>query len=156
MPVLGIDIGNHGAVALIGDDGKLVEIHDMPILRDGPKNRPTLNAPLLAEIIARVHVDRVYVEFVSARPGEGAVGAFAFGRARGIIEGLCAALNTEVRFITPAHWKRIVGIPAGKGNKDLARSMAIKRWPASAELFKFVKHDGRAEAALIAVAGRTL
>jgi crossover junction endodeoxyribonuclease RuvC len=37
--------------------------------------------------------------------------------------------------------------------KDAARGAAIARWPAKAALFARVKDDGRAEAALIALAG---
>ena len=56
--------------------------------------------------------------------------------------------------MTPATWKRAVGLPAGReGAKDAARSEAIRRWPAKAGLFARVKDVGRAEAALIAVAG---
>jgi crossover junction endodeoxyribonuclease RuvC len=59
-----------------------------------------------------------------------------------------------VAFLTPPSWKRAVGIPPGKdGTKDAARSEAIRRWPHKAELFARVRDDGRAEAALIAVAG---
>jgi hypothetical protein len=59
-----------------------------------------------------------------------------------------------VAFLTPPVWKRSVGIPPGKdGAKDAARSEAIRRWPNKAEVFARVKDDGRAEAALIAVAG---
>ena len=95
-----------------------------------------------------------YVEFVGARPGEGPTGAFAFGRSRGVIEGVCAAAGLPVAFLTPAHWKRLVGIAPGKeGAKDAARAEAIRRWPAHASLFARVKDDGRAESALIAVAG---
>jgi hypothetical protein len=36
------------------------------------------------------------VEHVSARPREGAVGAFAFGRSRGVIEGVLAAAGVPV------------------------------------------------------------
>jgi crossover junction endodeoxyribonuclease RuvC len=39
------------------------------------------------------------------------------------------------------------------GAKDAARSNAIRRWPAKADLFARVKDDGRAEAALIGLAG---
>ena len=95
-----------------------------------------------------------YVEFVGARPGEGAVGAFSFGRARGVVEGVCAALGVSVTFISPANWKRHVGIKPGReGAKDAARLEAIRRWPAHAGLFARVKDDGRAKSALIAVAG---
>jgi hypothetical protein len=49
----------------------------MPILRDGPKNRATVNAPLLAAIVFRWHATQAFVEYVGARPKEAAVGAFA-------------------------------------------------------------------------------
>ena len=156
MIIVGIDIGVSGAIAVLSDDA-LVEVHDMPILRDGPKNRASVNAPLLAEILAKSHADRVVIEWVGVRPGEGAVGAFAFGRARGVCEGVCAALGLPVQFITSPQWKRLSNIPPGKeGAKNLARSRAIARWPDRADLFKRVKDDGRAEAALIAFSGLLL
>jgi crossover junction endodeoxyribonuclease RuvC len=149
--VLGIDIGSQGALALLGSDGALIDIFDMPILRDGPKGRPNVNAPLLAEIIFKSHASHAFIEFVGARPGEGPTGAFAFGRSRGVIEGVLAAAGTSASMITPANWKRLAGLSLA--SKDASRSEAIRRWPARAGLFARVKDDGRAEAALIAVAG---
>jgi crossover junction endodeoxyribonuclease RuvC len=152
--VIGIDPGVTGALALLTDDGGLLEVADMPTLADGTKGRATVNSPLLADLLARWHAREVFCEFVAARPTDGAVQAFAFGRCRGAIEGVAAALSIPVTFITPACWKRAVGIAAGKiGAKDTARSEAIRRWPAHAALFARVKDDGRAEAALIAIAG---
>jgi crossover junction endodeoxyribonuclease RuvC len=152
--ILGIDIGSKGAIALLNEAGELLEVHDMPILRDGTAKRPTVNGPLLASIIFRSHATRAFVEFVSARPGEAPSGAFAFGRSRGVIEGVLAAAGIPATFMAPAAWKRSVGIPPGReGAKDAARSRAIARWPAKADLFARVKDDGRAESALIAVAG---
>jgi crossover junction endodeoxyribonuclease RuvC len=153
---LGVDLGAAGALAVLNEAGELVDVADMPILRDGPKNRPTVNGPLLAELVAKSRASKAFIEFVGARPGEGAVGAFAFGRSRGITEGVLAALAVPATFISPAAWKRAVGIPPGKdGAKDAARSEAIRRWPDKAALFARVKDDGRAEACLIALAGLT-
>jgi crossover junction endodeoxyribonuclease RuvC len=153
-PVLGIDIGSRGAISLVTSAGVLLEVVDMPILRDGPKGRPNVSAALLADIVFKMQAAMAFVEFVGARPGEGAVGAFAFGRSRGVIEGVCGAAGVPLSFLTPSHWKRLVGIPPGKeGVKDAARSEAIRRWPGHAALFARVKDDGRAEACLIAVAG---
>ena len=153
MSVLGVDIGALGAIALLEDNGQLVDVWDMPTLRDGPKNRRTVNAPLLAEIIYKSHATRAFVERVGPRPMEGAVSAFAFGDAKGVVRGCLAAAAIPTIFITPVQWKRIVGVPPGKDMKDMARSNAINRWPAKAELFKRKMDDGRAEAALIAIAG---
>jgi crossover junction endodeoxyribonuclease RuvC len=152
--VLSIDIGVQGAIALLTPEGQLLEVHDMPVLNDGPAGRRAVNAPLLAEIIFNSHASAAFIEFVGARPGEGAVGAFAFGRSRGVVEGVLGAAGIPATHITPAAWKRQVSIKAGKeGAKDAARAEAIRRWPSHASLFARVKDDGRAEAALIGVAG---
>jgi crossover junction endodeoxyribonuclease RuvC len=141
---LGGDIGTNEA-------GAICEIIDMPVLRDGAKKRPAVNAALLAEFVFKSHASAAFIEYVSARPGEGAVGAFSFGRSRGVVEGVLGAAGIPVTMITPASWKRTIGLSFG--SKDASRSEAIRRWPAHAALFARVKDDGRAEAALIAVAG---
>ena len=114
-----------------------------------------MNAALLAEIIARWHARSAFVEFVGARPGEGAVGAFAFGRARGVIEGTCGALGVSVKFITAPSWKRRCRDTAGEGRRERRGPLRGNSPMAGsgAALFARVKDDGRAEAALIAVAG---
>jgi crossover junction endodeoxyribonuclease RuvC len=152
--IVGVDIGNQGAIALLSESGELVEVCDMPTLADGPRLRPAVNAPLLAALIARAGAKQAYVEWVGPRPTDGAVQAFAFGRCKGVLEGVLGAAGVSVSFLTPPTWKRAIGIPPGKaGAKDAARSAAIRRWPSKAALFARVKDDGRAEAALIAVAG---
>jgi hypothetical protein len=78
--VLGVDIGNTGPVALLEESGKTLEVHDMPMLNDGPKGRPAVNATHLAGIIAHASAARAYVEYVGPRPTGGAVQVFAFGR----------------------------------------------------------------------------
>jgi crossover junction endodeoxyribonuclease RuvC len=159
--ILGIDIGTHGAISRfsvsVSGAAILLDVDDMPVLRDGPAGRPAVNAPLLAEIAARSHASKAFVEGVGARPGEGAVGAFSFGRSRGCIEGVLGALAVPVSFIAPAQWKRLIGIPPGKeGAKDAARSEAIRRWPDKAMLFARVKDDGRAEDKLDSFEGAML
>jgi crossover junction endodeoxyribonuclease RuvC len=154
MAVIGVDIGNTGAIALIDESGELLEVHDMPVLRDGPQGRPAVNAALLSAIVGRAGASLAYVEHVGPRPTDGSVQAFAFGRCKGVLEGVLAAGGVPVAFLTPPTWKRLVGIAPGKaGAKDAARSEAIRRWPGKAALFARVKDDGRAEACLIGVAG---
>ena len=149
---LAIDIGRTGALALFDTVGRLIEVADIPVLEDGPAARPTINGPLLATIVRRWAPTCAVVEHVAARPGEAPSGAFAFGRSRGVIEGVLAAQGVPIVFRTPAWWKRRVGIPAGRDMKDMARSQAIARWPDRADLFaRKLDHD-RAEACLIGVA----
>jgi crossover junction endodeoxyribonuclease RuvC len=74
-----------------------------------------------------------------------------FGRSRGVVEGILGACGVTASLITPAAWKRTVGLSVA--SKDAARSEAIRRWPNHAALFARTKDDGRAEASLIGVAG---
>src|ERR1700722_516155 len=151
--ILALDLGVTGAGVILHDSVPL-DFFDMPCLNDGPAGRRSINAPLLAEFVFKSQASSAFVEAVGPRPGEGAVGAFAFGRAKGLTEGILAAAGVPVTWLTPPMWKRIVGIPPGKeGAKDAARSEAIRRWPDKAAWFARVKDHGRAEAALIGWAG---
>jgi crossover junction endodeoxyribonuclease RuvC len=150
--IIGIDPGANGAVAVLDDDGQLLDVLDMPSTREA-NGRTATNAPLLAGILARSRARIAYCEFVGARPTDAKVAAFSFGRARGVIEGCAGALGLPIIFLTPPTWKRLADIPPGAENKDLARTRAIARWPAKAELFGRKADVDRAEACLIAWAG---
>ena len=117
------------------------------------RNRPAVNPALIAEIAWKWQANEALIEFVGSRPGEGAVGAFAFGRSRGVVEGVLALRGSGDVY----HSSRLETRDrhsAGQGwREDAALSEAIRRWPSQAALFARVKDDGRAEAALIAVAG---
>lgn len=153
MTILGVDPGVNGAVAILDAAGELLEVFDMPALSDGAKGRQAVNAPLLASLVFKSHATQAFCELVGPRPKEGAVGAFGFGRSRGVVEGVCGAAGVPVVMLAPPVWKRAAAIPPGAENKDLARARAIARWPAKADLFTRKKDVDRAEAALIALAG---
>jgi crossover junction endodeoxyribonuclease RuvC len=150
--ILGIDIGAHGAVALLDESGALLEVTDMPVTREA-NGRHAVNAPLLAPILARSYARIAYVEFVASRPTDAKIAAFSFGRSRGVIEGCAGALGVQVVFLTPATWKRAADIPPGVENKDVARTRAIAKWPDHAELFARKCDIDRAESALIGLCG---
>ena len=154
MIVLGIDIGLMGAVAVLDEDSRLIAVEDMPCTGEGPAGRSAIDAPRLASIVRKTRAARAFVEYVSARPGEGPTGAFTFGHcSSGVVAGVLAAYALPIAFLTPARWKRAAGIPPGAENKDLARTRAMERWPHRAEFFRRECDVDRAEACLIAAAG---
>lgn len=143
--ILGVDPGLSGAMALYDVDGTL-EIVDMPTLQ---LKKRVVDEYALARIIDNwsSRIREVWLEQVGTRPGEGAVGAFTFGRGYGLIRGVCAANFLSIIDVTPATWKRALRVPA---EKDGARAAASRAFPRHAEMWARVKDDGRAEAALIA------
>ena len=152
-PVLAVDIGTHGAAALLDGAGALLDVVDLPTLDAGPACRPEISPHLFAAIVRRWSPARAWVEWIGPRAGDRPAGAFSFGASKATVETTLAVLGVPFRTITPATWKRTAGIAAGKGLKDLARARAIERWPGHADLFaRKLDHD-RAEAALIGWAG---
>ena len=150
--VLGIDPGAKGAIAILSEAGELIEVIDMPATLEA-NGRKTTNAGLLAGIIAEAKADLIFCEFLASRPTDGVMQAFSFGRCKGVIEGIAAAYDLEVVFLTPPVWKRYAGVPPGKENKQVARTKAIARWPKHASLFARVTDVDRAEACFIGAAG---
>lgn len=151
---LGIDLGSHGALTLVAEDGQLLSVFDMPVTDDGPRSRPTVNAVLLHDLLSKQMngSTSAFIEYVGSRPTDGHASAFAFGRARGVVEGVLGSLKLPVKWITTPSWRRAVGLPIG-ASKDQARAEALRRWPGFSGWFSRKKDDGRAEAALVAMAG---
>ena len=90
------------------------------------------------------------IEAVASRPGQGMASSFAFGRAVGGVEAVLAALGPPVTHVTPAAWKKRAGLTSAK-----ADSLALARLRFGArEEFRLKRHEGRAEAALLALYGR--
>ena len=147
--ILGIDPGLSGALALYDVDGSL-EIVDVPTLQ--LKTKRVVDEYALARIIDgwSSRVREVWLEQVGTRPGEGAVGAFTFGRGYGVLRGICAANFLPIVDVTPATWKAAMKV---RGDKDESRLRASAVFPRHANLWPLKKHDGRAEAALIALHG---
>ena len=147
--ILGIDPGKSGAVAVLGHDGALVAVHDMPIVG------PIVSAVLLDELV-HDYVDPLHdgpsgtavIEDVHAMPKQGVTSSFSFGRSLGVAEGVLAGNGYSLRYVSPAKWKKALGLTSDKG---VSRRRAIEVWPNRASWFARVKDDGRAEAALIAL-----
>jgi hypothetical protein len=122
--VLAIDIGLAGAVAVIAESGELIEIHDMPTLEDGPRNRATINAPFLAAIVAKSGAPKLMSNGSVRGPQMALCRPSPSGGAK-VLEGVLAASGVPVAFLTPPVWKRAHTIPPGRDQKGLARSRAI-------------------------------
>jgi hypothetical protein len=148
--ILGIDPGKTGALALYDQPSGALEVVDVPLL--DIRGKGVVDHYALARFIDlwAPSIKTVWLELVGTRPGEGAVGAFDFGRTYGMLLGVCAASFLPIELVTPAKWKAALQV---KGDKDVSRQRASALLPRHAGLWPLKKHDGRAEAALIAYYG---
>jgi len=145
--IIAADIGIKGALAFM--EGQNLTVCDIPTLTTNGKT--TVDIYQLSNIIFKQpFVEHAYIEQVAARPGQGVVSMFSFGKTYGIILGILAAKGIPITYVTPGKWKKDLGVQA---DKDAARARASELMPQHAHLWPLKKHDGRAEAALIAYWG---
>jgi crossover junction endodeoxyribonuclease RuvC len=149
--VIGFDPGLTGALAILTGDGALETVHDLPIIRDRSLawvDGAELQSLILAALQGRQA--HAIVERVGSMPRQGIASAFLFGCGFGSILGVLQALHLPLTFVTPAAWKASYGLTKYK-HASLHKARLL--YP-TAELH-LAKHDGRAEALLIARYGLT-
>jgi hypothetical protein len=146
MHLIGVDPGLSGAIAVLKPSGELERLADLPVIRDGRLawiDGSGLQSFLIDTLYGRPA--RAVVERVSAMPKQGIASAFNFGVGFGSVLSILQARHLPVELVTPATWKRAVGLSSDKrASLDKARLL----FP-DADL-TLAKHDGRAEALLLA------
>jgi len=142
--VVGIDFGLTGALALYRDGDWLLLY--MPIVGDAKHREP--NGPELYRWLREHQPDHAFVEYASARPGQGVVSMFHYGATKMAL----AVCGIPFTIITPVKWKSIVGITAG-ADKEQSRARALQLFPSQAANLIRRKDHARAEAMLLAWCG---
>ena len=153
MFIIGIDPGISGAICFF-ENGKIIEIIDMPIMNDGKKNKKQVNgAQIYNEIYKQIkniskHEINVVLEQVSAMPGQGVTSMFNFGQSFGVIKGICAAMRLPLHFVRPAKWKKYFNLL--NSEKQASRTKAIEIFPEISHKLSKKKDINKADAILIA------
>lgn len=151
MYILGADPGLSGAIAVLDTQTGILQVADMPVTKD-PKGRAVIDPYGLYDMLELPPGTRcmAVIELVHAMPKQGVTSSFRFGEAYGALKMAVGAHKIPVHHITPAVWKKHLGLTS---DKDSSRGLASARFPANAKDFSRVMDHGRAEAALIAVYG---
>jgi len=152
MIVAGIDPGLKGAIGLVQD--KKAKVFPMPTLKL-TKSKKTIDEQALREYFVKYKVKHVYIEKVSARPGQGVTSMFNFGAGWGLVRGILVGLQIPYTLVAPQTWKKVMckDMPKSKDStiivaKRLWPKLNLKPTPRSKE------SDGMADAVCIAEYGR--
>lgn len=148
---IGIDPGLHGGIALLDTDSQTLHAVATPVYEEKVrgKKKTQYDLPAMAKLVAIPPelVSMVYLELVSAMPGQGVTSMFRFGFGFGLWQGMLAAAKLPFKLVTPRVWK----IKYELGSvKDISRERATEFFPTCSGMWKLKKHDGLAEAALLA------
>jgi hypothetical protein len=167
MIYIGIDPGLSGAVgiiqedAIIGphDDIDVYSVFDTPTaLVEGEKTKRKYLVPAMCRLLepyAKQSGVLAVLEHVHSMPKQGVASSFCFGEGKGMWEGILAAFEIPTELVSPQRWKKEIMADQGK-EKSAARFKAMSLFPSLADQLKLVKHDGRAEAMLMAEFARRL
>jgi hypothetical protein len=135
--ILGVDPGKSGALAVLDTETHRVTTYDMPA-----------TTRELHNLIAGLPIIKIaVVEKPFYPPQNGPANAGKKGEAYGTLLGALEWRDIPFRQVPPAEWKRSLNVPT---DKNAARQRANEFFPDDADQWPLVKHDGRAEAALIA------
>lgn len=167
MIFVGIDIGLTGGIARIDPDG-LAHAWDMPTreTRVNGKLKRKVDAEALAKLLhftAHFADVGVFVEAAQASPQMGVSSSFGYGVSFGVVLGVLAHLGVPTICVSAAKWKRDMGL-GKRGHRAIGRDeerdkapameLARELFPSATNLLTLAKHDGRAEALLLAEYGR--
>ena len=153
MLIIGIEPGISGSICFL-DNGKILDVIEMPIMTDGKKNKKQVNgSQVYNEISKRIkqfekNQIRVVIEHVSAMPGQGVTSMFNFGQSFGILKGICTAMQLPMYFVRPAKWKKYFNLL--NSEKDASRTRAIEIFPYFSSQLSRKKDSNKADAILIA------
>ena len=154
--IIGIDPGLNGAIAMFDEHtGKILNIIDMPVESKATKGN-RIDARELLQIIdmIRTHAETfgiatgVVIEMVNAMPKQGVTSSFNFGEGYGVLRCAVSTTDWPIVYVSPNKWKKALGL-TGK-DKSYSITKAKELMPDAAQFLTLKKHDGRAEAALIA------
>lgn len=161
MITIGIDPGQKGGIVAITDNRKVIVSEVMPTI--GGKE---IDAPGLREILYSLKCQATeqnvpitaFLEKVRARPGQGVVSMFTFGRGLGIVEGVIAGLQIPSQQVIPGTWVKEMHEGLDLRLNPKARSLlVVRRLYPNLNLLATTKsknmHDGLIDAALIATYG---
>ena len=154
IKVIGIDPGGVSggcAIVLINDGAvpQLVDAVDLPII--GVKAKQRIDVLALRAWIQQHRPNYAVIERGQAMPRQGASSGFKFGRGCGALEAAIQLLEIPMEIVEPSMWKKFHGL-RGK-DKEAGRQRALMLFPTAHALLARKKDHGRAEAALIALAG---
>lgn len=148
---LGIDPGLSGALAFYNPKTDELKVWDMPVheTKVAGKKKRRLDITALANILDPLGalVIMAAVEEVGAMPKQGVSSSFNFGFSAGCAQMVVAAYFIPMQLVRPNVWKKALHVT---GDKNEARRQASRLLPKHATNWPLVKHDGRAEAALLA------
>ncbi len=147
--IISVDPGLTGAIGFLLN-GVFLAVEDMPVVTKGVGSVKSEVSPAGMKTLIRERLipgghPVAVIEKVGAMPGQGVSSVFSLGDSYGAARAVLATGGFELTQVAPVTWKKHFKLGA---DKELSRALAQRLFPTAPLHLK--KHDGRAEALLIA------
>ena len=127
--IAGLVFGPEGALALLDDRARVVELVPMPVVANGRAGRAEVDPFALAALLRQMRPREVVVDRIQWCP---ATGRASWHRGRGAAEGVMAALGLPIGLVLDAPcMARLADWHSGAA----VRRQAVFDWPALSETF---------------------
>lgn len=153
--IIGIDLGLEGGLALLTEEGDLVDVIDMPVFRARKPGTLGVDAHQLRDQLVdwkSYHPDAirmVYIERPMIMPRQSATSGLTVGLNAGAVLATVSGVDLGYEVVSASTWKKKLGLTS---DKKAAVEHAARLWPLKRGWFYTQRGralDGRAEAALI-------
>ncbi len=131
MICIGIDPGERGGIALIGDGPNVIvrTVFAMPLMPYTKTKQQVDVEAILAKIDWCIHsIDLVVIEQVHSMPKQGVSSTFSFAKNYGTIIGCVQTLRLKYALVTPQKWKAKI-LENTLKDKNAAIEYAQKKYP---------------------------
>ena len=155
-PVMGIDPGLDGAVAVILPAG--AEVHVTPTITAAKGGKRRFDTAGMLVLLERHPIALAVIEVAGPIPKQGLVSTFRFGVGFGTWLGMLAAMRIPHLAVTPQTWKKAIlaGTTKDKGACIQWAQMRFPEVSLLATARSKVSHDGLADALAMAEYARRL
>jgi crossover junction endodeoxyribonuclease RuvC len=160
---LGIDPGLNGAIAIIDHNLNIIDLMDCPVnkiktgkskivnLKKTEQIKTEVNGKVIYEVLLKYRGACCVIEKAQAMPQQGVVSMFNYGLGYGKYVMGMESLDMTYKEVPPGLWKSKFNLSSDKEEStELARKLLDKE----GKYVYLKKHDGRAEALLLALYSR--
>lgn len=139
---LGIDPGQSGAVSIVLDRSVLITPNQKLLclpFKDKTEHEISYWFEVLLTAYPRDRI-RAAIEKVHSMPGQGVSSSFKFGMSYGFLRGLVVAHKIPFVEVPPQRWQKELNC-LSKGDKNVTKAAAHKKWPMVADQIKHSNAD---------------
>lgn len=127
FPVMGVDVGVNGGLAVLRADGTVEHLRAFKPTMTYPEIVAAARAGL--EALIKIGGYAVFIEVIGHMPHDGGLGSITFGRVDGLLRGALLALGAVMKDVTPVAWQSKLDCLSG-GDKNVTKRRAKELFPA--------------------------